>query len=174
MSTVSIYNTKRGRRLAKVTDLTGLVKLHHNFYSSRPQDGFAGTEPNPNFAGPDIPDINATVGTAITPIDCKALFSNDQGSAVWSKQGAWPAWLALSSVGVISGANPTLTAPTPCKVVCTQAPYGSGETNSFMVAAAPAPSPPPPVPQAAKESHKELTSHVEENHHGKSKSKKNT
>lgn len=98
--------------------------------------GGQGTLGWPTFIGPNIADINATAGVAITPIDCKPRFANDLGPAVvWSQVGAWPAWLTLDPVtGVISGATPVSAAnATGIQVQCQRGTFKPALSNAFNV-----------------------------------------
>jgi len=70
---------------------------------------------------------------AMTPVDFKPKFNNDTGAAVWSKGGSWPAWLALSAVGVMSGTPPGAGSNPSCWVICTETGKGSAVSNVFSV-----------------------------------------
>lgn len=138
MSPVVLYDKQAGmikqKRLRKTTAAEiaseGYVKLHHDFYSSRTADGHI---PNIEFVGPNQPDISQSSLAAITPVDFKPKFANDTVAAVFTKGGAWPSWLALSAVGVMSG-TPSGNGNSPtCWVICTEAGKGSAISNVFSV-----------------------------------------
>lgn len=68
----------------------------------------------PVFVGPTVGNITCTVGTAITPINAAASFSDpDAGdSGTYSTVGTWPAGITVSAAGLISGTPTSAAAPT--------------------------------------------------------------
>lgn len=129
MPLVEVYDKPGfGRRIRKVlaAAAAGMVKLHSNFYSSRPSNGLM------TFVGPNIANITGSNTVAISTVQTAAAFSG-KGVRTYAKVGSWPGWAALNtSTGAISGTAATGTSAN-LRVSATAPGYGSAQSNLFSI-----------------------------------------
>lgn len=134
--TPTVAGTQAGI-VIRATD-TGAATANTNSFSI----AIAATNTAPLFNGPNIGAQSGTVSTALTALDVSSRYSDAEGALTFSAVGTWPAGVAVSSAGVISGTPTAAGSYTTLTVRATD--VGgltvSSDSFTFTVAAAPPPS----------------------------------
>lgn len=91
---------------------------------------------DPVFDGPNIADISATEGVALSSLDVSTRFSDAESALTFSAVGSWPAGVTVSSAGVISGTPTTAGTYSGLQVRATDAGALTADSNAFTITVA--------------------------------------